>query len=116
MSKFYPLDYMPGGTSYYFKVAVEQDDPMQIQLTVLKGARINFKVDVCGFYGRPSDHQVIRGHDNCRNSLTGKYDRTENDRDVYKYDFKTISGINYLAVHIQTTDSLYYFSVYIYSK
>jgi hypothetical protein len=115
MSKFYPLDYMPGGTSYYFRVAVEQDDKMQIQLTVQKGAIINFKVDVCGFYGRPSDTQVITGHDNCRNALTGKYDGTEYDRDVYKYDFETITGINYLAIHIQTTDSLYYLSVYIYS-
>jgi len=116
MAKFYPNNFMPGGTSYFFRVAVEQDDAMQIQLTVDKGAVINFKVDVCGFYGRPSDSQVISGHDNCRNSLQGKFDGTESDRDVYKYDFETITGINYLAIHIQTTDSLYYLSVYIYSS
>ena len=115
MAKFYPYSYMPGGTSYYFRVPVEEDDAMQIQLTVLKGASINFKVDVCGFYGRPTDAQVISGHHNCRNALTGKYVGSEYDRDVYKYDFEKITGINYLAIHIQTTDSLYYLSVNIYS-
>jgi len=115
MAKFYPYDYMPGGTSYYFRVPVEQDDDMQIQLTVQKNALIDFKVDVCGFYGKPSDSQVISGHDNCRNELSGKFDGTEYDRDVYKYDFETITGINYLAIHIQTKAALYYLSVYIYS-
>ena len=115
MTKFAPYNYMPGGTSYYFRVPVEEDDSMQIQLTVQKGAIIDFKVDVCGFYGRPSDSQVITGHDNCRNALSGKFDGTEYDRDVYLYDFETITGINYLAIHIQTQASLYYLSVYIYS-
>ena len=116
MAKFAPYNYMPGGTSYYFRVPVEEDDAMQIQLTVDKGAVINFKVDVCGFYGRPSDSQVISGHNNCRNALQGKFDGTDSKGDVYKYDFETITGINYLAIHIQTTDSLYYLSVYIYSS
>ena len=116
MARFAPYNYMPGGTSYYFRVPVEQDDEMQIQLRVQKGEIINFKVDVCGFYGMPSDEQVIYGHDSCRNSLIGKYNGTESDRDVYKYDFETTTGINYLAIHIQTKNSLHYLSVYVSSS
>ena len=115
MSKFYPYNFMPAGTHYYFRVAVEEDDKMQIQLTVQKNAIINFKVDVCGFMGRPSDSQVLNGHDRCRNSLSGRLDRTEHDRDIYLFDFETITGVNYLAIHLENYDSLYYLSVYIYS-
>ena len=116
MAKFAPLNYMPAGTSYFFRVPVEEDDDMQIKLTVQKGVSVNFKVDVCGFYSRPSDTQVINGHDSCRNSLIGKFVGTESDRDVYKYDFETTRGINYLAIHIQTKNSLHYLSVYVSSS
>ena len=116
MVKFYPYNYMPAGTSYFFRVPVEEDDNMQIKLTVQKGASINFKVDVCGFYGRPTYEQIVTGHHNCRNALTGKYVGTENGHDVYKYDFETTTGINYLAIHIQTKNSLHYLSVYVSSS
>ena len=111
MDKFYPYTYMPAGSNSFFRVGVEEDDKMQIQLTVEKNAIISFKVDVCGFVSRPSDIQVLVGHDHCKNNLRGKLDHSENDKDVYLYDFEPTKGINYVAIHIENHDALYYFSI-----
>ena len=111
MNTLYPYNYMPAATNFYFRVGVEEDKKMKIQITVQKNAIIAFTVDVCGFVGRPSDIEVLTDHDRCRNKLLGKLDNSKNDRDVYLYDFEPIKDVNYLAIHIKNYDSIYYFSI-----
>ena len=88
---------------------------MQIEIKVQKGSiinfKINFKLDVCGFYGRPSDLQVLNGHNLCLNALQGKKEDSDNNYDIYLFDFEAFKFPDYLAIHIQSVYAFYYLSV-----
>ena len=111
MNKFAPYNYMPPNANYYFRVAVKEEELIQLQLKVLKGAIIGFRVNICGFVDRPDDIQVLTAHDNCYNHIIGKLDHSENGKDVYLYDFEATKGLNYLVIHLETNNSLYYLSI-----
>ena len=112
----YEEKYLPAGHSYYFRLAVSPNDKMEIQCTVDKNAITYFKVDVCAFAYRPSDVQVETGYNGvCADNLQGQ--RTEyTDRDKYSYPFTTGENVQYLAIHLLNTHSLYYLTVYVYSE
>ena len=107
-------DYLPANFHYFFRLSVEEDDKMQIQLKVLRDAIINFNVYVCGFEIFPNSREIFFGNPACvklqntRSSLDDYYDK-------YLYDFETAIGIHYLGVHLENLYSLHYLSVYVYS-
>jgi len=112
----YPEKYLPAGHSYYFRLAVSPNDKMEIQCTVDKNAYTYFKVDVCAFAYRPSDGEVETGYNGvCADNLQGQ--KTEyTDRDKYSYPFTTGENVQYLAIHLYNSHSLYYLTVYVYSE
>ena len=111
VNKFYPYNYIPANAKYYFTAKVEQDEKMQIEIKVLKNAIINFKLNICEFYFRPSNMQILYGHDLCRNVLLGKKDRSDDNYDIYLLDFEKIKDVNYLVIHIENFLALQYLSI-----
>ena len=106
--------YLPANFHYFFRLSVEPDDKMQIQLKVLKNAIIDFHVDICGFQTFPDSRNIFFGNPACvrlkntRSSYDSYYDK-------YLYDFETATGIYYLGVHLENLASLHYLSVYVHS-
>ncbi len=111
LSKFSPYPYIPATSNIFFRAKAEEDEKMQIEIKVQKDSIINFKLDVCGFYGRPSDIQILYGHDLCLNALQGKKEDSDNNYDIYLFDFEAIKFSDYLAIHIQSAYAFYYLSV-----
>lgn len=113
----FPEKYLPANFLYYFRLSVIEDDKMQIQLTVLKRAIIQFDVRVCAYnYGKaPTDQQIYDGHSGCV-FLTPKSDKTSGSYDVYLYDFETQVGVDYLGVLVRNYQALDFLEVYIYSE
>ena len=112
----YPGNYLPAGHSYFFRLAVSPNDEMEIQCTVDRRAIIYFKVDVCAYAYVPTNDQVETGYNGaCVANLEGA--KTEyNTYDRYTYPFSTGDNVQYLSVHLQNSESLYYLTVYIYSE
>ena len=106
--------YLPANFKYYFRLQVEEDDKMQIQLKVIKRAVIQFGVRVCAYQIKPSDDEIYSGHNSCT-LLEPKLDHTDGNTDVYLFDFETQTGVNYLGVLVKNYNSLDYLNVYIYS-
>ena len=112
----FPMNYIPENAGYYFRSKVDQNGKMQIEIKVLKNAIIEFKLDVCAFFRRPSDIQVLTHHDSCMNGLQGKKDNSDSIYDKYLYDIETTVGANYLVIHLQNYFSLNYLSVNLFKK
>lgn len=106
--------YLPANFQYYFRLRVEEDDKMQIQLSVIKRAVIQFDVRVCAYQTQPTDQQIYSGHQGCA-FLTPKLDHSDGNTDVYKFDFETQVGVYYLGVLVRNYYALDYLNVYIYS-
>ena len=113
----WPQGYLPANYNYYFRVSVHRNDEMQIQLKVLINAVINFKVDICGFSGYPSEQNVLTGYGgSCANSLQAAIADDGSYYKTYVYPFTTGENVDYLAIHMQNFLALDYLSVYVYSK
>ena len=106
--------YLPANFQYYFRLQVEEDDKMQIQLTVIKRAIIQFDVRVCAYQTKPDDNYIYSGHTSCV-FLNPEVDHTDGNADVYLFDFETQVGIHYLGVLVRNYHALDYLQVYIYS-
>lgn len=106
--------FLPANFKYYFRLQVEEDDKMQIQLKVIKRAIIQFGVRVCAYQGRPTDQQIYDGHSGCA-VLEPKLDHSDGNVDVYLFDFETQIGVTYLGVLVKNYQALDYLNVYIYS-
>ena len=106
--------YLPANFHYYFRLSVEEDDKMQIQLKVFRNAVIKFNVDVCGFQTFPNTYAVWTGNSACAR-LNNKVGRQDDYYDMYLYDFETAIGIHYLGIHMENLLALHYLSVYVYS-
>ena len=116
LSKFSPNYYIPSFAQLFFRTKVEQDEKMQIEIKIQKGTIINFKLDVCGFYGRPSDIQLLNDHHLCLAALQGKKEDSDSNYDIYLFDFEAFKFSDYLAIYIQTVYPLYYLSIKISKK
>ena len=110
VSKF-SYNFIPAIAQCFFTAKVEESKKMQIQIKVIKNANLILKFDVCGFYGHPSDMQILVSHDLCRFDLEGKKVSSDEHYDIYLYDFKTIYGVNYLTFHFLNMYKLDYLSV-----
>ena len=106
--------FLPQYFRYYFRLKVEEDDKMQIQLTVIKRAIAQFDVRVCAYQTFPDDHYIISGHSGCV-FLEPKLDHTDGNSDVYLFDFETQVGVYYLGVLVRNYYALDYLQVYIFS-
>ena len=110
----FPEGYLPANFKYYFRLQVEEDDKMQIQLKVIKRAVIQFVVRVCAYQTKPSEEEIYSGHNSCA-LLEPKLDHTDGNTDVYLFDFETQIGVYYLGVLVKNYQALDYLNVYIYS-
>ena len=112
----YKEGYLPKGHSYFFRMAVSANDKMEIQCTVDRFAYVAFKVDICAYGYFPSEDQVETGYNGvCASNLEGAKSEY-NTYDRYTYPFSTGDNVQYLAIHLQNQESLYYLSVYVYSE
>ena len=115
--------------AYYFRISVNNQDDMYIQLETdyVPGQNYvsDFKVDICGYDHEPSDQDCISGHQNCRVGLqptifSDTPSRSREDYDAlsayYKYTFQTLENVDYLAFCVtcnnafRTLKTLYVFS------
>ena len=106
--------FLPANFQYYFRLQVEEDDKMQIQLTVIKRAITQFDVRVCAYQTKPDDNYIYKGHSACA-FLDTKLDHSDGNYDVYLFDFETQVGIHYLGVLVRNYYALDYLQVYIFS-
>ena len=108
--------YIPALKSYYFRVPVNSNDKIKIEVNVLKDAVINFELDVCGFNSYPSDASILSGYGgSCASNLEGLKIKGKT-YSTYVYSLETSSNVNYLAVHLQNYLDLDYFSIYVHSE
>ena len=61
----FPEGYLPANFQYYFRLKVEENNSMEIQLKVIKRAVIHFDIRVCFYQTLPSDQQIYSGHSGC---------------------------------------------------
>ena len=108
-------DFLPDNFHYFFRLSVEEDDKMQIQIKVFRNAIIDFKVDVCGFATYPDDFSVFFFNTDCY-PLDNKIGRSDDYYDMYLYDYETADNIHYLGIHMENLHPLHYLSVYVYSN
>ena len=109
-------DYIiPSKTSHYFKIPVEKDSNLEIQLKVFRGAIEIFKIVACGFEENPSEEEIIKGNNNCYNyqkySSISQYDIF----DIYKYPIEKFENAKYISIHLYNLYSLDYLTIYAYS-
>lgn len=101
---------------YFFRVAVSTQDNMYLDLGVRHrnyDHNVNdFKFDICGYNGRPSDEQVKRGHEGCVNANVPTI-RYEGDSAFYRYTFQTLNNVDYLAFCL-TINTQYNLPYYLY--
>ena len=102
-------NYIPASTSYYFRVKTDPNGKSQIKIKVLKGSIIDFEVTVCGFKDRPSDLQVLTGHNGCV-KIAVKTDFSDSNYDIYLYNFETLEILKYISIYLRTLNSLYFLS------
>lgn len=104
--------------NYYFRVPVTELDDMYVRITAKntgRNSQNDFKFDICGFNSRPTDYQVMKGHDYCAN-----YNLPEMDYGspyvTYVYSFSTLENINYLAFSLYMQTNIRPNTIYIYSE
>ena len=106
----------PALYNYYFRLAVNSNDKIKIEVNVLKDAVIDFKLDVCGFIDYPIDASVLGGYGGlCTNDLQGLKIKGKTYSTIV-YSFETSSNANYLAIHLQHYIALDYLSIFVHSE
>lgn len=112
----YPDYEIPSETNQYFRISVEGNGLIEIQLKTFHGSTPSayFKVDICPFSKLPSNDEVVEVNKNCFTDVpcTGisKYEIY----DVYKYHIEMIEGLKYLSMHVENLYTLDYLSIYCY--
>ena len=106
-------------THYYFRVEVSNLVNMYIQLSakdVDTNSKADFKLDICGFYDYPSDRDVMYGHEDCVSANTPSLEK-KNGYVYYKYTWKELKDINYLAFSLTTMkNDVNPYTLFIYSE
>ena len=113
----YSWGYLPENHRYYFRVAVNENDKMQVECRVLRNAIVSFDIDICPFSYWPSNYEVWNAREYATNcaALDGTKSY-ETNYDIYKYPFQTLSGHKYLSIYLLNRKALHYLDVYVYSE
>jgi hypothetical protein len=110
----FPSNKIPAG-KYYFRIAVENLEETSITIQIKKNDIANFKVNVCGFYQRPTDFEIVDGADNIEIEESSKY--IHSNYTYYRFDVPTLKKeekIKYLVVTILNNEALDFLSVDVY--
>ena len=110
----FPSNKIPAG-NYYFRIAVENLEETTIKIQIKQNDIANFKVNVCGFYQRPTDSEILDGADNIEIEDSSKY--INHNYTYYTFKVPTLKKeekIKYLVVTILNNEALDYLSVYVY--
>ena len=106
------------GESYSCVLRLQVPDlmPGRFNVTLLFYSENDFKIDICGFYDYPSDHEVMYGHEYCVHAKATTLDRI-NNLVYYRYTFSALKDINYLSLSLTRLKSdIYPNSLFIYSE
>lgn len=112
----YPEYEIPSNTNQYFRISVEGNDRIEIQLKTFHGSTPTayFKVDFCPFSKLPSNDEVISVNKNCFKDVPCSGISKYEIYDIYKYHIEKIEGLKYLSMHIENLYTLDYLSIYCY--
>ena len=111
----FPQFYIPKA-NLYFIVPVENLGATNLQITLSKVDKIDFKVKVSGFFQNPTESEIVNGTDYIE--LEQREISTLSDRIVYTYTIPTLKKqekIKYLVFTILNNEPLSFLSVYVYS-
>ena len=105
--------------NYYFRVKVSNQVNMYLLLSannIGTNSKVDFRLDICGFYDYPSNMDVTFGHEDCISANTPSLERVSNFV-YYKYTWKELKDINYLAICLTPMkNGVHPSSIYIYSE
>ena len=109
----YPDKKMPNKTNQYFRIAVEGNQRIEIELKTLHISTPSayFKVDICPFSKLPNNDEVIAVNKNCYIDAPFSVTSEKGLFDVYKFHYDITDGIKYLSMHIENFYTLYYLSI-----
>ena len=112
----YPDYEIPSKTNQYFRISVEGNERIEIQLKTFHGSTPSayFKVDFCPFSKLPSKDEVITVNKNCFIDIPCSGISKYEIYDIYKYHIEKIEGLKYLSMHIENLYTLDYLSIYCY--
>ena len=112
----YPDYEIPSKTNQYFRISVEGNERIEIQLKTFHGSTPSayFKVDFCPFSKLPSKDEVIAVNKNCFIDVPCSGISKYEIYDIYKYHIEKIEGLKYLSMHIENLYTLDYLSIYCY--
>ena len=123
---YYKIGYLPNNIRYIFRIPAYEDDKLEVNCYVYRDAKIEFKVDVCAYLGKPSKNVVYStivlqsAPDYCRFNIPKtsvsweEYDGLQYD--IHSYKFETLSNVDYVAVGVKNQFSLHYLAIKIYSE
>ena len=112
----YPDYEIPSKTNQYFRISLEGNEGIEIQLKTFHGSTPSayFKIDLCPFSKLPSNDEVIALNKNCFIDVPCSGVSKHEIYDVYKYHIEKINGLKYLSMHIENLYVLDYLSIYCY--
>ena len=112
----YPDYEIPSKTNQYFRISVEGNERIEIQLKTFHGSTPSayFKVDFCPFSKLPNKNEVIAVNKNCFIDVPCSGISKYEIYDIYKYHIEKIEGLKYLSMHIENLYTLDYLSIYCY--
>ena len=112
----YPDYEIPSKANQYFRISVEGNERIEIQLKTFHGSTPSayFKVDFCPFSKLPSKDEVIAVNKNCFIDVPCSGISKYEIYDIYKYHIEKIEGLKYLSMHIENLYTLDYLSIYCY--
>ena len=110
----FPSNKIPAG-NFYFRIQIENYEETFIKIQFKQNEIANFKLNVCGFYQRPTDLEIIDGADNIeiKDSSKNIYHNYTN----YIFKFPTLKKeekIKYLVVTVLNNEALDYHAAYVY--
>ena len=111
----FPEGYLPASFQYYFRLPIYEDGSLKIQLKVIRRAVIQFDVRVCPYETAPSDQSIYSGHNGC-SFLEPHFDHSDDNIDVYLFNYEKAAGMNYLGILVRNFYALDYLNIYISSK
>lgn len=112
----YPDYEIPSKTNQYFRISVEGNEKIEIQLKTFHGSTPSayFKVDFCPFSKVPSNDEVVAVNKNCFIDVPCSGISKYEIYDIYKYHIEKIDGLKYLSLHIENLYTLDYLSIFCY--
>ena len=109
----YPDYEIPSKTNQYYRISVEENQRLEIQLKTFHGSTPSayFKMDICPFSKLPNNDEVIAVNKNCLIDVPCSGISKYEIYDIYKYHIQIADGIKYLSMHIENLYTLYYLSI-----